>query len=475
MSSNIQQKTLNESKLWSLCDRLREDGIDNKDYVPQISPLLFLKAVESKSNLIEDEMLPDIARWNHLLEAAQNPSNEKNIIELYDEIITELQNNDKYDYVNNAFSSFNSQFKTISVLSKLVKNIESEFNWSQQDFLGDSYEYILERHANESKGAGEYFTPRPIIKAIVGVMDPDCDETIFDPAAGTNGFITESYRYVGNKHSNKYGMEFADSEYITYKNNNNTYDENLYLYEINNETYRLGLMNVLLHKGNPNYLNHERENTLLKPPKKLYNKDNFNLILANPPYGSSVINKYDNAPNTSNPVVNFMQLIMDHLDDNNGRAAVIVPEGILFNTNKSATSIRNQLLENYNLDCILTLPNDSFEPYAGVDANVLFFNTFKENTDEFWYYDCRTDYDKINKSNPLDYNKHLSDFVENWETREESENYFKVNIDSVDENKELQLSKYKEYKYDTHRPPLTIKKDIKKELNTIENLIGDDI
>jgi len=161
--------------------------------------------------------------------------------------------------------------------------------------------------------------------------------------------------------------------------------------------------------------------------------------------------------------------MMDMLADD-GRAAIVVPEGILFDSSKK--NAREDLLNYFNLNCILTLPEDSFQPYANVKANVLFFERDESGTDEFWYYDARTDFENIKKSNPLDYEKHLSDFIDNWGTREDSEYYFKVDAEDVDEdNYELHLKKYKEFKYEGHRPPNEIAQDIKDELSTIENTL----
>jgi type I restriction enzyme M protein len=157
---------------------------------------------------------------------------------------------------------------------------------------------------------------------------------------------------------------------------------------------------------------------------------------------------------------------MDMLNDS-GRAGIVIPEGILFDSSKQA--VRTELLTQFNLDAILALPEDTFQPYSGVDANVLFFERDSSGTDEFWFYDARSDYDNIKDSNPLSYEKHFSDFVEYRDNRELCENYFKVDADEVDDdNYELYLKKYKEFKYEGHRPPIEIAQDIKDELDVIE-------
>ena len=168
-------------------------------------------------------------------------------------------------------------------------------------------------------------------------------------------------------------------------------------------------------------------------------------------------------------------MMMDLLNDS-GQAGIIVPEGILFDNTKQP--VRTELLNQFNLDVILALPEDTFQPYAGVDANVLFFERDSNGTDEFWFYDARSDYENIKESNPLTYNKHFSDFVEYRNNREACEDYFRVDVSEVDNDSyELYLKKYKEFSSDGYRPPTEIAQDIRDELDTIEaelsEMVGD--
>jgi type I restriction enzyme M protein len=193
--------------------------------------------------------------------------------------------------------------------------------------------------------------------------------------------------------------------------------------------------------------------------------EEYDLVLANPPFGSDISFKY-NRRCDSTIEMNFVMMMMDLLNDS-GQAGIIVPEGMLFDSSKKA--VRTELLNQFELDTILALPEDTFQPYAGVDANALFFERDSNGTDEFWYYDARSDYDNIKESNPLDYEKHFADFVEYRDDREACEKYFRVDAEEVDEdNYELHLKKYKEFKYEGHRPPAEIAQDIKDELATIE-------
>jgi len=164
-------------------------------------------------------------------------------------------------------------------------------------------------------------------------------------------------------------------------------------------------------------------------------------------------------------------MMMDLLNDE-GRAGIIIPEGILFDSSKEPA--RRELLNEFNLDVILALPEGSFQPYSDVDTNVLFFERDEDGTDEFWFFDARSDNENIKDSNPLSYEKHFSDFVEYSNRRDECEDYFKVDTDEVDKDgHELYLKKYKEYKYEGHRPPENIAQDIKEELHTIESTLDE--
>lgn len=166
---------------------------------------------------------------------------------------------------------------------------------------------------------------------------------------------------------------------------------------------------------------------------------------------------------------------MDLLNDS-GRAGIVVPEGILFDSSKKA--VRQELLSQFNLDVILALPEHTFQPYSGVDANVLFFERDNSGTDEFWFYDARSNFENIKDENPLNYEKHFKDFVDNKNSRGSCERYFKVNTEEIDdENRELHLKKYKQFKHEGHRSPDVIAQDIRDELDTInqelEQIVGD--
>lgn len=490
----------NEDILWKACEPMREEGMAISRYLEQLSSLLFLKGCHDLGKVTldravnEDKIsLPPIYRWEYIKEDGKDLSDEsfedykeyadlpllehkdgdtiKNIekpedlnkLELYREAIEFLKNEDG-QMAQKAFQQFSSQFRTletfkatVSKLSELEMGKENEGGYGEDEnedeqvqVLGNAYEFLLEKYADKAEGAGEYFTPRPLIEAMVKVIDPENGDKIVDPAAGTNGFLIESYLNILEKMN-------IDSE------ENTNIESNLYSTEIRTETFRLGLLNYMLHELDPGEINAELDNSITEARNN--GVDKYDIVLANPPFGSNIERKYLESADSSIEM-NFLLMMMDMLDEN-GKAAIIVPEGILFDSSK--VNARKDLINRFNLDCILTLPENTFHPYAGVDANVLFFSNEENSTEEFWYYDARSDYESIKESNDLQYDKHLSEFVEYWDNREECEKYFKVESDEIDEdNYELHLKKYKEFKYEGHRPPKEIAQDIRDELNTIE-------
>jgi type I restriction enzyme M protein len=386
---------------------------------------------------------------------------------VYDDIIAELKQDG--ELARDAFNNFSSQFSSPTQLNNTISEIENFDFWDTYsgyaDVFGDAYEFLIERYADKG-GAGEYFTPRPLIRAMVEFVDPEYRETVYDPASGTNGFLIESYNFVGEKTADEFGP-FANSP-----NDPQLYEENLFGREITSQTYRLGLMNYILHDIDATAVTQDRGNSLTKSVIKEYD-----VILANPPYGGNGSDQFVDAwVETERPEANFLQLIMRSLSED-GRAGVVVPEGSLFRSG-AEEAIRKKLLNQYKIDTILALPKESFQPYAGVEAYVLFFRRDRDGTDEFWFYDARTDYDTVRKSNPLEYEKHLADLINYQANREDVDRYFKVQREEVDEDGyELHLKKYKEFKYEGHRPPVEIAQDIKDELFLIESeldqMVGD--
>lgn len=444
---------MDEKQLWNALGPLQSSKLHISDYVEEVSRILFLKAVEESSRVTFEEgrggdvHLEEGYRWNDII----NEQDAQKRLEIYKQAIEKLGNDGKL--ARDFFNNFSTEFYKPSTFKNVTNNLEKMHLSQDNDDFGDAYEFLLEKYADKAEGAGEYFTPREVIRAMVEFSDPEVGQNVLDPASGTGGFMIHTYQYLADKTNN-----FEDVEEVPV-------EKDFRAQEIVTGTHELGGMNMLLHSMDAGKIDRINEDSLQMFRRDQYD-ESYDFIIANPPYGGD--NKVDpiDPKCTSTIEVNFLMLIMRLLSED-GRASVVIPDGILFNT--SFSSVREELLNYFDIDCILALPEGAFTPYAGVTANVLFFERDNSGTDEFWYYDARSEYNTINKEdNPLDYDKHLRDFVEYKDDREEHDKYFKVDSEEVDEdNYELHLKKYKEFKYEGHRPPAEIAQDIKDELDTI--------
>lgn len=458
-----------EHVLYDVCKWMRNDQMIISDYIEQLSGLLFLKACQESPRINQDDLnIPESARWERLV--SEEVRRDQNIVEVYDEMIVELQKDGKL--ARRAFNSFTNKFDSERTLKNTVDDIESLEFWDHYegyaDFFGDAYEYLLEEYADKADGAGEYFTPRPLIHAMVEVVDPEYTDTVYDPASGTNGFLIQAYNHVGEKTAGEIGGEkhhFLE----TPDEGPGSFAEQLTGRELKRQTYRLGLMNLILHDIDPTEMASLRGNSITRQIDEEYD-----VVLANPPYGGNGSDKFPEAwAESTAPETNFLQLIMRSLSED-GQAAVIVPEGVLFRGG-AEESVRERLLDQYHLDCILVLPENSFHPYASVDANVLFFERDSEGTEDVWYYDLRTDVEGIKDSNPLT-DEHFEDFVEMFhdkEEREDSDRFFSVPVEDITKNDhDLIYKQYREYAESHHRPPIEIATDIRDEMDNIENSVN---
>ncbi len=391
-------------KVWSFCDTLRDDGLGYGDYLEQLTYLLFLKmADENKS----DYNLPDVCDWFKLTGQEKG-----NLLEQYETILKTLS--ESGGMLTKIFSGAQNKIHDSVKLKKLIKLIDEE-NWTTKgtDIKGEIYESLLQKNA-ENSGAGQYFTPRAVISAMVECIEPKEAEFISDPSCGTGGFFLGVLDYFSNK-------KIKISKHIKY--------DMFKGWEIEKSTARLCLMNLFLHgvgdlKETPDI---EVVDSLKREKGNVEKKETVDIVLANPPFGisSSDIPTIDEKQSkkdgyflrkdfwvtTSNKQLAFLQHIVTMLKDN-GRAAVVLPDNVLFEGGVGET-IRKKLLDETDLHTILRLPTGIF--YAqGVKANVLFFEKQKASntpaTKEIWYYDYRTNIRHTPKKNPL-CPEHLLDFI----------------------------------------------------------------
>jgi type I restriction enzyme M protein len=371
-------------KLWSLCHVLRDDGITYHQYVTELTYLLFLKMAQETER---EEQLPEGYRWRDL-EARKGVDQ----LQFYRELLVHLGAHGS-DRVQSIYTGAATALRQPRNLKKLVDSID-ELDWysARHEGLGDLYEGLLEKNATEQKsGAGQYFTPRPLIESMVACVQPQPREVIQDPAAGTGGFLINADRYIKERTDNLFTLEVKDQNFQR--------EEAFWAMELVPDAQRLLLMNALLHGIEGHLL---LGDTLSQQGKRLPPAD---VILTNPPFGTKkgggMPLRDDFTYPTSNKQLAFLQHIYRGLKPG-GRAAVVLPDNVLFEEGQGA-KIRADLMEKCDLHTILRLPTGIF--YAqGVNTNVLFFTRGKKdtgNTRAVWVYDLRTNMPSFGKRNPL--------------------------------------------------------------------------
>ncbi|MGL4654666.1 MAG: N-6 DNA methylase [Sarcina sp.] len=409
------------SKLWNLCNVLRDDGITYHQYVTELTYILFLKM--AKETGAEDK-LPEGYKWDDL--------KEKSGIELkkfYKELLNYL-GEETTGIVQQIYQGSATNIEEPKNLEKIIATIDG-LDWysAKEEGLGNLYEGLLEKNASEKKsGAGQYFTPRVLIDVMVKLTDPKVGEKCNDPAAGTFGFMIAADHYLKAKTDDYFDLDTDLAEFQR--------TEAFTGCELVHETHRLALMNAMLHDIESNIL---LGDTLTNVGKQMKDLD---VVLSNPPFGTKKggerATRDDLTFMTSNKQLNFLQHIYRSLKANGkARSAVVLPDNVLFQDG-DGTKIREDLMDKCNLHTILRLPTGIF--YAqGVKTNVLFFTREKEEKDstkEVWFYDLRTNMKNFNKSNPLK-ESHFDEFVKAYtaENREaiEDERWNKFTRDEIRE------------------------------------------
>ena len=377
-------------RVWNYCNVLRDDGVSYGDYLEQLTYLLFLKMDDENRNLLgKSSTIPQEFSWQSLI-----PLQGAELETQYIHILNQLGNG--AGLVPVIFRKAQNRIQDPAKLQRLIELINSE-TWLglDMDIKGDIYEGLLEKNAQDTKsGAGQYFTPRALIKAIVDVMLPKPGDTICDPACGTGGFLLAAYDHITRQHS---PLDKDTLYHLTH--------QALHGWEIVDNTARLCVMNLYLHGigANGGSSPIHVQDALGKDPG-----ERFSMVLTNPPFGkkSSVtfitesgekkteaqtIVRDDFWKSTSNKQLNFVQHVKTILDMH-GKAAVVVPDNVLFEGG-TGEIVRTKLLHDFDVHTLLRLPTGLF--YAqGVKANVLFFDKKPASeeawTKKLWIYDLRT-------------------------------------------------------------------------------------
>lgn len=383
------------SKLWNLCNVLRDDGITYHQYVTELTYILFLKMAKETG---AESQIPEMYRWDNLTS--------KSGIELkkfYKELLTHL-GEECTGRVREIYQGAATNIDEPKNLEKIITTIDG-LDWfsAREEGLGNLYEGLLEKNANEKKsGAGQYFTPRVLIDVMTKLVKPQPGERCNDPACGTFGFMISASQYVRSQTDDFFDLDADTAKFER--------EEAFTGCELVHDTHRLALMNAMLHDI-------DGKITLGDTLSSVgMNMKDYDVVLTNPPFGTKKggerATRDDFTFPTSNKQLNFLQHIYRSLKPNGkARAAVVLPDNVLF-ADGDGERIRLDLMDKCNLHTILRLPTGIF--YAqGVKTNVLFFTrgkTDKHNTKEVWIYDLRNDMPSFGKTNPLK-KEHFDDFV----------------------------------------------------------------
>lgn len=396
------ERTINQ-KVWELANVLAGQGIGFTDYITQLTYLLFLKMdyenVQLRPGKIQSA-LPLGYQWQDLVGLTGH-----DLLDHYEKTLTQLSQ--QSGLVGTIYTKAQNKIDKPVYLEKVITMIR-DTNWLMEDVdvKGAIYEGILEKNGQDKKsGAGQYFTPRSLIKAMVDVTRPRIGETVCDPACGTGGFLLAAFDYMKRESMDREKQRILK-------------DETMFGVDNTPLVVTLASMNLYLHGVGTKNSPIDCRDSLESEPGRA-----FDVILANPPFGkrpagSVEINREDFYVQTSNNQLNFLQHIMLSLSQN-GRAAVVLPDNVLFEGGAGEV-IRKKLLSEFNLHTILRLPTGIF--YAqGVKANVLFFQK-GQSTREVWFYDYRTGIKHTLATRPM-LRKDLDDFVACYDNRQETERF----------------------------------------------------
>jgi type I restriction enzyme M protein len=457
------------SLIKSARDIMRKDAGLNGDLdrLPQLSWILFLKCYDDLEIRREEDakatrqkykpIIPPPYRWRDWASNENEGATGEDLIKFVNDgllpALRGLSGSDERLKVAEVFKETYSRMLSGYLLRDVVNLVDGIHFQSKDEIftLAHLYESMLKEMRDAAGDSGEFYTPRPVVKLIVDRVKPRLGETVLDPACGTGGFLVEAYEYLKPLAKNS-------------KDQIKLQSETLYGVEKKPLPYLLGTMNLLLHGiENPNI---RRDNALKNPLNEIGEKDRFDVIVTNPPFGgeeeAGIQLNFPESLRASETALLFMQFVMRSLKHGRGaRCGVVVPNGFLFGDGVSAR-IKEQLLRNFDLHTIVRLPNGVFAPYTSIPTNLLFFarpgldtppsvelaqpvsrpgGYSTTATTEIWYYEQTLPEGVKNytKTRPMQFEE-FAPLIEWWDAREENEHAWKVRADDVlkyDENKNL--------------------------------------
>ena len=482
-----------ENKINRITDILRrDDGISGAMmYTEQISWILFLKFLSDLEDSKADEALltgqdyvyivDDKFKWNNW--ACPKKDGKLDVINAKSgEDLLEFVNNELFPYLK-GFKSLTENAKSIKykigaifefldnrianghTLREVLDIIDEMDFHNQADLFQLSliYEKLLKDMGSDGGNSGEFYTPRPLIKVIVDVVNPQVGQSVYDPAVGSCGFLIEAYNHMRYIDVAKNEQKDLSTEQLKFLN-----EDTFFGNEKTPLSYVMGVMNMILHGiESPNI---SKTNTLTKDIRGLEEKDRFDCILANPPFGGKENDSIQqNFPIKSNATeLLFLQHMMNYLKVG-GKCGVVIPEGVLFQTNNAFQSVKKELLERFNVHTILSLPAGIFLPYSGVKTNVIFFDR-NGSTSDIFYYEVNPPY-KLTKNKPIQY-EHFKEFLDIWEKRELTDNSWIVNINDI-KDFDISAKNPNNVEIIEHKSPIELVENIKANNQEIDTLMSE--
>lgn len=464
------------------CDQLNAEGVDARNYVEQLAWLFFLKAFDETETRKEQEAAFDDTPYERRLTGdyawgqwAKDTDHPDEMLEFVDgKLWIKLTSPDPAKGLGNdalaqrfrrIFDNVRNYSRRGVSFAKVVQQVDKLHFSSETDVivLSEIYEDLLKRVAADSAGyAGEFYTQRHIIRAMVQVVQPQPGEHVYDPCFGTAGFLGEAADYLRHQ-STLSGKQLDDLQYKAF-----------FGLELKPLTYLLGSMNMILHgiEG----ANLELANTLEVHSQNVAEKDKYQVILANPPYGGKMAQELQTNFRVRSSATEclFLQHIMANLAKG-GRAAVVIPEGVLFRGGPDQ-KVRKELLEQFKVHTILSLPAGCFLPYTGVKTNVIFFDRAQDGsgTESVWYYDLTNDGFELKQTRRPITGNQLPDFLSKWPGRVEGENSWNMPVaDIVAKGYDLSAKNPNKVDDYEHRPALELVQSIKTKEARIADLLGE--
>ena len=482
-----------ESKINRITDILRrDDGISGAmHYTEQISWVLFLKFLADLEESKAEDAELDGEIYTYIIDEKYRWQNWAVLkVDGKKDIINSKSGDDLLDFVNKELFPYLKGFKSITENPKSIKyKIGAIFEFldnrianghilrevldiiDEMDFHNQSdlfqlsliYEKLLKDMGSDGGNSGEFYTPRPLIKVITDVVNPQIGQSIYDPAVGSCGFLIEAYNHIRYTDVQNNKQRDLSTDQLKFLN-----EDTFFGNEKTPLSYVMGVMNMILHGvESPNI---SKSNTLTKDIRGLEEKDRFDCILANPPFGGKEKEQIQqNFPIKSNATeLLFLQHMMNHLKLG-GKCGVVIPEGVLFQTNNAFQSVKKDLLERFNVHTILSLPSGVFLPYSAVKTNVVFFDRVG-STNDIYYYEVNPAF-KLTKNKPINID-HFAEFLDSWESRKITPNSWIVNVNDI---KDFDISAKNPNKNEKieHKSPIELVENIKLNNALINDLLDE--